>query len=82
MASPGLMHEAGCSGLVHWDDLRDGMGREVGGKVRIGNTCTLMADSCDCMAKPPQHCKVISLQLKLKKNNKDRRNKKRKEKVM
>ena len=48
----------------------------------MGNTCTLMADSCDCMAKPPQHYKVISLQLKLKKNNKDRRNKKRKEKVM
>jgi len=64
MASPGSMHEAGCSGLVHWDDLRDRMGREEGGKVRIGNTCTLMADSCDCMAKPPQYCKVISLQLK------------------
>ena len=21
IASPGLMHETGCSGLVHWDDL-------------------------------------------------------------
>ena len=32
--------------------LRDGMGREVGGAVfRIGNTCTPMADSCQCMAK-------------------------------
>jgi len=31
IASPGSMHETGCSGLVHWDDLRDGMGREVGG---------------------------------------------------
>ena len=20
IASPGLMHESGCSGLVHWDD--------------------------------------------------------------
>ena len=32
----------------------------------MGNTCTPMADSCECMAKPPQHCKVISLQLKEK----------------
>ena len=31
--------------------LRDGMGREVGGRVRMGNTCTSMADSCECMAK-------------------------------
>jgi len=30
---------------------RDGMGREVGGRVRMGNTCTPMADSCQCMAK-------------------------------
>ena len=32
--------------------LRDGMGREVEGRVRMGNTCTPMADSCQCMAKP------------------------------
>ena len=25
--------------------LRDGMGREVGGRVRMGNACTPMADS-------------------------------------
>ena len=31
--------------------LRDGMGREVGGRVRMGNTCTSMADLCWCMAK-------------------------------
>ena len=31
--------------------LRDGMGREVGGGFRMGNTCTQMADSCQCMAK-------------------------------
>ena len=27
--------------------LKDGMGREVGGRVRMGNTCTPMADSCE-----------------------------------
>ena len=32
--------------------------------VQDGDTCTPMADSCQCMAKPPQYCKVISLQLK------------------
>ena len=30
---------------------RDGMEREVGGRVRMGNTCTHMADSCQCIAK-------------------------------
>ena len=36
-----------CTGMT----LRDGMGREVGGRVRMGNTCTPTADSCECMAK-------------------------------
>ena len=38
IASPGLMHETGCSGLVHWVDPegRDGMGRKVGGGVQDG----------------------------------------------
>ena len=31
ITSPGSMHESGCSGLVHWDDQRDGTGTEVGG---------------------------------------------------
>ena len=31
--------------------LRDGMGREVRGGFRLGDTCTPMADSCQCMAK-------------------------------
>ena len=30
----------------------------------MGNTCTPMADSCQCMAKQIQYWKVISLQLK------------------
>ena len=51
IVSPGLMHETGCSGLVHWDDLRDGMGREVARGFRMGSTCTPMVDSCQCMGK-------------------------------
>ena len=30
---------------------RDGMGREVGEGFRMGDTCALMADSCQYMAK-------------------------------
>ena len=36
---------------------RDGMGREEGGGFRMGNTCTLMADSSQCMSKPIQYIK-------------------------
>ena len=35
-----------------------------GRRVQDGNTCIPVADSCWCMAKPIQYCKVISLQLK------------------
>ena len=31
IASPGLMHDTGCSGLVHWDDP-EGWGGEGGGR--------------------------------------------------
>ena len=50
-ASPGSMHGTGRSGPVHWDDPEGWMGREVGGGFRMGNACTPMADSCQCMAK-------------------------------
>ena len=36
-----------CTGAI----LRDGMGREVGGGFRMGDTCTPMANSCQCMPK-------------------------------
>ena len=52
--SPGSMREAGCSGLVHWDDP-EGWDEEGGGRgfrgFRMGNTCTPMDDPCQCMAK-------------------------------
>ena len=37
-----------CTGMTQ----RDGMGREEGGGFMMGNTCTPMADLCQCMAKP------------------------------
>ena len=36
-----------CMGMT----LRDGMGRDMGGGFKMGNTCTPMAESCQCMAK-------------------------------
>ena len=58
------MHEAGHSKPVLSDNL-EGWGGEGGGRrVQDGGTHAPMADSCQCMAKPPQYCKVIILQLK------------------
>ena len=64
IASPGFMDDIGCLGLVHWDDPEGGDGEGGGRGFRMGNMCTAMADSCQCMAKSTQYCKVISLQLK------------------
>ena len=64
ITSPGLMLETGSQGWCPGMTLRDGMGKEVGGGFRMGNACTPVVDSCQCMAKQIQYCKVISLQLK------------------
>ena len=40
---------------------------KVGGRLGIGNTCTPVADSCCCVAKPIQYCKVITIIIKFKK---------------
>ena len=61
VASPGSMHDTGCLGLVHWDDQRDGMGREEGGGFRMGNTCIPVVDSFRYLEKPIQYCKVLKL---------------------
>ena len=42
-------------------------GKEEEGGFRMGNTCIPVVDSCRCMAKPIQYCKVINLQLKVNK---------------
>ena len=43
-----------CTGMT----LRVEMGREVGRGFMFGNACTPVVDSCRCMAKPIQYCKV------------------------
>ena len=51
ITSPGWMHETSAQGWCTVKSQRDGMGREVGGGIGMGNTCKPMADSCQCMAK-------------------------------
>ena len=50
ITSPGGMHETSAWGWCTGKTQRDGMGREAGGGIRMGNTCKSMADSCQCMA--------------------------------
>ena len=52
------MQDTACLGLVHGMTQRDVVGREVGGRFMFGNACTPGVDSCQCMAKPIQYCKV------------------------
>ena len=44
-------HETSTQGWRTGKTQRDGMEREAGGGIGMGNTCKSMADSCQCMAK-------------------------------
>ena len=63
ITSPGWMHETSAGAWCTGKTQRDRVEREVGGGIRMGNTCKSMADSCQCMTKPTTILKVISLQL-------------------
>ena len=65
MTSASLMHEAGHPKLVHWDNL-EGRGGEGGGRgvQDHGTRVHLWLIHVNVWQKPPQGCKVISLQLK------------------
>ena len=51
ITSPGWMYETSAQGWCTGKTQRDGMEREVGGGIGIGNTCKYMADSCQYMEK-------------------------------
>ena len=53
ITSPSWMHETSAQGWCTGKTQRDGMEREAGGGIGMGNTCKSMADSCQCMTKPP-----------------------------
>ena len=54
ITSPGGMHETSAQAWCTGKTQRDGVEREVGGEIGMGNTYTSMADSCQCMAKPTE----------------------------
>ena len=56
------MHDTSAQGWDTGMTQRDGMGREVGGDIRMGNTCKSMLIPVNVWQKPPQYYKVISLQ--------------------
>ena len=64
MTSASSMHEAEHPKLVLWDNPEGWGGEGAGWGFRMGDTCASLADSCDVWQKPPQYCKVVSLQLK------------------
>ena len=51
ITSPNSTHETGHSKPVHWDNPKgwDGEGERRG--LGMGDTCTPVSDSCQCMAK-------------------------------
>ena len=51
ITSPGWIHETSAQGWYTGKTQRDGVGREAGEGIRMGNLCKSMADSCQCMAK-------------------------------
>ena len=52
ITSPGWMHETSAWTWCTGKTQRDRVEREVGGWIRMGNTCKSMADSFQCMTKP------------------------------
>ena len=65
MTSPSSMHEAGHSNPVLWDHPEWWDGEESGRWFRMGTHIHPWLIHVDVWQKPPQYCKVISLQLKL-----------------
>ena len=72
ITSPGGKHETSARAWCTGKTQRDRVEKEVGGGIRMGNTCISMADSCQCMAKTIylEYFDVISLQLIKKKKKK------------
>ena len=54
ITSPGGMHETSARAWCTGKTQRNRVEREVGGVIRMGNTCNSMADSCQCMTKPTE----------------------------
>ena len=51
ITSPGWMHKTSARAWCTGKTQRDRVEREVGGGIRMRNTCKSMANSCQCMTK-------------------------------
>ena len=51
ITSPGWMHETSAQTWCTGKTQRDRVEREMGGGIRMGNTCISKADSCQSMTK-------------------------------
>ena len=58
VASPGLMRDTGCLGLVHWDDPEGWYGEGGGWRVRDGEHMYTCGGFIRYLAKLIQYCKV------------------------
>ena len=58
ITSPCPMQDTACLGLVYGDDPEGCCGEGCGRGFMFGIACTPVVDSCQCMAKPIQYCKV------------------------
>ena len=58
ITSSGLMHDTGCSGVVHWDDSEGWDGEGGGSGVQDGEHIYAHAGFKSMYAKPIQYCKV------------------------
>ena len=74
ITSPDWMHETSAWGWCTGKTQRDGMWREAGGGIWMGNTYNPWLIHVNVWQKPLQYCKVISLQL-IKVNEKKERKK-------
>ena len=59
ITSLGWMHETSAQTWCTGKTQRDGMEREVGGGIGMGNTCKPMAVSFQCMTKSTTNKKII-----------------------
>ena len=58
VASPGSMHDTGCSGLVHWDDPEEWDGEGGGRRIQDGEHIYTHGGFMMMYGKPIQYCKV------------------------
>ena len=62
MTSEISMREAGHPKPILWDNPEGWVGRKAGAGFRMGDTCTPVAGSCQCKAKP-QYCNYPSVKI-------------------